>query len=112
MIFNKNEYIAEETNFRRLKMRKFLPFVLLLFVLISCKDEDDSVVTRKYDLDVEDFIWKGLNTYYYWQTAFPTWQTTDLIQENPMPTTYRISMENLNYFLNLSFQARIALAGS
>ena len=71
MIFNKNEYIAEETNFKRLKMRKFLPFLLLLFVLISCKDEDDNVVTRKYDLDVEDFIWKGLNTYYYWQSSIP-----------------------------------------
>ncbi len=52
-------------------MRKFLPFVLLLFVLISCKDEDDNVVTRKYDLEVEDFIWKGLNTYYYWQSSIP-----------------------------------------
>jgi carboxyl-terminal processing protease len=71
MIFNKNEYIAEETNFKRVKMRKFLPFVLLLFVLMSCKDEDDNVVTRKYDLEVEDFIWKGLNTYYYWQSSIP-----------------------------------------
>ena len=71
MIFNKNEYIAEETNFKKLKMRKFLPFLFLLFVLISCKDEDDNVVTRKYDLDVEDFIWKGLNTYYYWQSSIP-----------------------------------------
>ena len=60
-----------ETNFRRLKMRKYLAFVLLLFVLISCKDEDENVVTRKYDLDIEDFIWKGLNSYYYWQNSIP-----------------------------------------
>lgn len=60
-----------ETNFRRLKMRKYLAFVLIIFVLISCKDEDENVVTPKYDLDVEDFIWKGLNSYYYWQNSIP-----------------------------------------
>ncbi|MFL2594597.1 MAG: S41 family peptidase [Flavobacteriaceae bacterium] len=52
-------------------MRKFLLYVLLLFTLISCKDEDDNIAPRQYDFEIEDFIWEGLNTYYYWQNSVP-----------------------------------------
>ncbi|MGB0306047.1 MAG: S41 family peptidase [Flavobacteriaceae bacterium] len=71
MIFDKNEYIADATNFTRLKMRKFLLYILLLFILISCKDEDDSISIRQYDFEIEDFIWEGLNSFYYWQNSVP-----------------------------------------
>ena len=52
-------------------MRKILPYILLLFVSISCKDEDDNISPRQYDFEIEDFIWEGLNTYYYWQNSVP-----------------------------------------
>ena len=52
-------------------MRKLLPYVLLLFFLISCKDEDDNIAPREYDFEIEDFIWEGLNTYYFWQKSVP-----------------------------------------
>ena len=71
MIFVKNEYIAGATNFTRMKIQKFLLYVLLLFTLISCKDEDDNIAPRQYDFEIEDFIWEGLNTYYYWQNSVP-----------------------------------------
>ena len=71
MIFDKNEYIASATNFTRLKMRKLLPYILLLFILMSCKDEDDNIAPRQYDFEIEDFIWEGLNIYYYWQNSVP-----------------------------------------
>ena len=54
-----------------MKIRKFLPYVLILFFLISCKDEDDNIPPRQYDFEIEDFIWKGLNTYYLWQNSVP-----------------------------------------
>jgi len=56
---------------QELKMRKLLTYVLLLFILISCKDEDDNISTRQYDFEIEDFIWEGLNTFYYWQNTVP-----------------------------------------
>ena len=71
MIFNKNEYIADITYFTRLKMRKLLPYLLLVFMFMSCKDEDDNISSRQYDFEIEDFIWEGLNTYYYWQNSVP-----------------------------------------
>ena len=50
-------------------MQKLLPYVFLLFILISCKDEDDNIPPRNNDFEIEDFIWQGLNTYYYWQSS-------------------------------------------
>ncbi len=41
-------------------------FLLSLFVFQSCQDEDDFA-----NLDVNDFIWKGLNVYYLWQADVP-----------------------------------------
>ena len=52
-------------------MRKFILYILLLFILISCKDEDDNIAPRQYDFEIEDFIWEGLNTFYYWQNSVP-----------------------------------------
>ena len=50
-------------------MQKIIPYILLLFFTISCKDKDDNISSRHYDFEIEDFIWKGLNTYYYWQNS-------------------------------------------
>jgi len=54
---------------QELNMRYIFPYVLTLFILISCKDEDDKIVPREYDFEIEDFIWEGLNTYYFWQNS-------------------------------------------
>lgn len=44
---------------------KFLYSAFFLFVLISCDDHDDLKVPR--EIEVQDFIWKGMNLYYLWQ---------------------------------------------
>ena len=44
----------------------FILFLLSAFVFQSCQDEDDFA-----NLDVNDFIWKGLNVYYLWQDDVP-----------------------------------------
>jgi C-terminal processing protease CtpA/Prc len=53
---------------------KKLNLVLLATILIfnSCKKADDNddepeIIRIETDLEVSDFIWKGLNQYYYWQ---------------------------------------------
>jgi C-terminal processing protease CtpA/Prc len=54
-------------------MRVFLKITLALVfftcVFISCEDKDDIPVPAT--LEVKDFIWKGLNLYYYWQADSP-----------------------------------------
>lgn len=54
-------------------MKTILKSVLLLFLLAfslqSCEDQDD--VSAPGDLQVNNFIWKGLNQYYLWQADVP-----------------------------------------
>lgn len=52
-------------------MKKFVipSLFLLLLLLSSCEDNDDNAVPRS--LEIKDFIWKGMNLYYLWQTDVP-----------------------------------------
>lgn len=43
-----------------------LGILFLVFGLFSCTNEEDSLQVPA-DLQVQDFIWKGLNLYYLWQ---------------------------------------------
>ena len=46
-------------------LKSLLLLFLLAFALQSCEDQDD--VAAPADLQVNDFIWKGLNQFYLWQ---------------------------------------------
>ncbi|TDW47359.1 C-terminal processing protease CtpA/Prc [Flavobacterium sp. 270] len=50
-------------------LRSLLLIFLLAFSLQSCEDQDD--VDSPADLQINDFIWKGLNQYYLWQADVP-----------------------------------------
>ena len=54
-------------------MKKFKYYLLaLILVFSSCKksdDEDPNIIRIETDLEIIDFIWKGLNQYYYWQES-------------------------------------------
>ncbi|MFV8379409.1 S41 family peptidase [Flavobacterium sp. LB3R33] len=54
-------------------MRTSFKFTLLLLMAVftfqSCQDNDD--VAPPASLDIQDFIWKGMNQYYLWQADVP-----------------------------------------
>ncbi|WP_166921907.1 S41 family peptidase [Flavobacterium poyangense] len=50
-------------------LRSLLFLCVLLFSLQSCEDQDD--VAAPANLQVNDFIWKGLNQFYLWQADVP-----------------------------------------
>jgi C-terminal processing protease CtpA/Prc len=72
-------------------MKTIFKSVLLLFVLAfslqSCEDQDD--VAAPASLQVNDFIWKGLNQYYLWQADVP----------NLADSRFNNNQEALNSFL-------------
>ncbi|MBL7473144.1 S41 family peptidase [Robertkochia sediminum] len=45
---------------------RILP-IFFLISIFSCSDQDDDIFVPDPNLEVQDFIWKGLNLYYYWQ---------------------------------------------
>ncbi len=60
-------------------MKKIIPFLTAVFITFIClqgcqKDTDDAIVdpvNPTVNLEVQNFIWKGLNQYYLWQTDVP-----------------------------------------
>lgn len=55
-------------------MKKTFKFAILLFIGLStffaCQDDLDDIEVPT-ELKINDFIWKGLNLYYYWQADVP-----------------------------------------
>ncbi len=46
-----------------------IAFLLVTFTFQSCQDNDD--VATPNNLEIQNFIWKGLNLYYLWQADVP-----------------------------------------
>ncbi|WP_430408978.1 S41 family peptidase [Kordia sp.] len=42
-------------------------FVAASVIAVSCTDQDDNLFSVPADLEVQDFVWKGLNLWYFWQ---------------------------------------------
>lgn len=78
-------------------MKKFNLLLLISFLIInSCKkadDEDPNIIRLETDLEVSDFIWKGLNQYYYWQESVVN--LSDSKKENEAEYAYYLS-QNTN----------------
>ncbi|MGB0357248.1 MAG: S41 family peptidase [Flavobacteriaceae bacterium] len=53
-------------------MKKLL-FLFVLFLFVGCKDDlDDTIqVPTTRNLEIEDFVYKAMNTVYYWQKEVP-----------------------------------------
>ncbi|MES2574932.1 MAG: S41 family peptidase [Bacteroidota bacterium] len=51
------------------KFKLIILFFSAVLTLYSCQDNDDVAVPA--DLEINDFIWKGLNLYYLWQADVP-----------------------------------------
>ncbi len=49
--------------------QKYLYILLLTLTIISCKKQTYQVDSQK--MEVNDFIWKGLNTFYLWKDEVP-----------------------------------------
>ena len=53
----------------RTTFKLIIIFLLAAFTFQSCQDEDD--VAAPTNIEVQNFIWKGLNLYYLWQADVP-----------------------------------------
>ncbi|MEQ8219637.1 MAG: S41 family peptidase [Arenibacter sp.] len=51
-------------------MKKFLGLLLIAFVL-SCSDKDDDAFVYPKESTVQNFMWQGLNQWYFWQADAP-----------------------------------------
>ena len=69
------------------------------------QDTDDTAISLEGELQISDFVWEGLNTYYYWQEDVPNLtdsKTSDekayaqFISENAEPEAFFQSLLHEN----------------
>ena len=83
-------------------------FIIFSLLLIGCKkesDEDPNIAKLENDLEIIDFIWKGLNQYYYWQESVMSLADSKLdnlsnysfyLSQNPNPENFFNSLKHPN----------------
>ena len=77
-----------------MKKNVFIAITIFSFLFVSCTKDDGSV---PQNLEVNDFIWKGLNLYYFWQADVPNLADNRFANQNELNsflTTY-INPKNL-----------------
>ena len=56
-------------------MKKFLTLLLAFTLILGCKKDDDDLngpdLNPSGDLTVQDFMWKAMNLWYFWQSDVP-----------------------------------------
>ena len=105
----------------KLFMKLFIKFsIVFLFLFIACSkekdsneadenlsniDSDDIVISLEGALQISDFVWKGLNQYYYWQEevsdlddrkALNSSEYAKYINNNPEPEEFFESLKHEN----------------
>ena len=119
-------------------LRKTLYILSLIFVLIftgcskdkdsneanedlSNVDSDDIVISLEGALQISDFVWKGLNQYYYWQEqvsdlddrkALNSSEYAKYINDNPEPEEFFESLKHENDRFSYITSDYIALQNS
>jgi carboxyl-terminal processing protease len=71
---------------------------LLLFVISSCEKDDLNVPE---DVKINDFIWKGMNLYYLWQSDVPNLADDKFANQNQLNTFLRTYSQPVDLFNSL-----------
>ena len=95
-----------------IEQNKILFFIIGFFLLIGCKkdkdstlriDSDDNAINLSGDLQISDFVWQGLNYFYYWQESVVKLSDSllndsekyiEFINENPNPKEFFESLKH------------------
>ena len=68
--------------YKSTKTSKYILFLFLFFNYGCSKDNDDNLIELNKDLEISDFVWKGLNDFYYWQANVPNLADSMIENEN------------------------------
>ncbi|WP_296144696.1 S41 family peptidase [uncultured Flavobacterium sp.] len=88
-------------------MKKTLALAILLFLgtftFLSCQDDYDDIEVPN-SLKINDFIWKGLNLYYYWQADVPNLSDNKFRNQGELNSFLANYSTPENLFSDLLFQ--------
>ena len=52
-------------------MKKIIKICASLLIISSCLNCSNEISSIPADIEINDFVWKGMNAYYYWQSDVP-----------------------------------------
>ncbi len=78
---------------------RILILILFLGLFIGCTKDDSNVVPK--DLEVNNFIWKGLNLYYLWQADVPNLADSRFGNQEQLNTFLRNNSNSNDFFYSL-----------
>jgi C-terminal processing protease CtpA/Prc len=93
-------YILKEK--KEIMKKTLLLFLGLILFIVSCSDKDDDFVPEVKplaDIVVQDFMWKAMNFYYFWQQDVPNLADTKF-KTNDEYRTFLASVEEPGDFFN------------
>ena len=52
-------------------MKEIIKICASLLIIFSCLNCSNEISSTPADIEINDFVWKGMNAYYYWQSDVP-----------------------------------------
>jgi len=97
-----NYYFYIRNQNMRTTFKFIIIFLLAAFTFQSCQDQDD--VATPNNLEVNDFIWKGLNLYYLWQADVPNLSDNKFANQTELNTFLNGYSKPENLFESLLYK--------
>ena len=91
-------------------MRKIIKLSLLSFILFvfSCSKGDDIITEPNINDDINYFIWKGMNAFYFWQSEVPNLANNRFSNLNELYNHFKDYSSPENSFNSLIYQKGVS----
>ena len=91
-------------------MRKIIKLSLLSIILFvaSCSKSDDNIIEPNINDDINYFIWKGMNAFYFWQKEVPNLANNRFSTFDELYAHFRGYSSRENSFNSLIYQKGIS----
>jgi C-terminal processing protease CtpA/Prc len=87
------------------KFKIIIVLLLSAIALQSCQDKDDVAAPKvASNLEVQNFIWKGLNQYYLWQAEVPNLSDNRFVNQTQLESFLTDYPQPENLFQNLLYK--------
>lgn len=89
-------------DFKYIQVMKKILFLLIALSVFGCNTDDNNTVPR--DIEIQDFVWKGLNLYYLWQEDVPNLADNRFDSQNQLNSFLKGYSDPTDLFNSLLYQ--------
>ena len=79
--FNQTNFIKLDTTISMKKYLRVFLFIAVLPLLHNCSKGEDPI---SKDIEIQNFVWKGMNSYYFWQSNIPNLSDTRFTSQSQL----------------------------